>query len=434
MSLSLEELKGQLKGHIKQAQAICDRADAAGNRDFTTAERAEVMEHLDLAKQLRVEIKTAPTSYAAGIAGMKSAWDAQHGAGSFDATIGGGSWQAGDGSGPIYHSSDGRPLVGRGQGIWGKAFAADLQKRAGFGTKDLLTPTGAVGVPGVISTLRTLSDVDRAESFLQLIPSDTAGATDAVSYLKETVRTHNAEAVAAGRPKPTSIYTLVKVDDHMRTVAHLSEPISRQWLSDVGLLQSYIDGALREGLLLELERLAISGDTAIVDEWEGFLNTAGHQNVSFDTDPLRTCRKAITALEVIPISTLGAGFIFHPADWETLELSQDLQDRYQLVNGQVGPPIDRASRRLWGLRVATSLGITQGVGLLVDFQGSTRQWPREQTRVDWSESFHMDPDAYDATGSSGFQRNLVMFRAEARHLIAALRPAGIVEIDMTSGS
>ena len=84
--------------------------------------------------------------------------------------------------------------------------------------------------------------------------------TDAFGYLREVRRTHNAAPVAAKGVKPTSYYELEKIEDRARVVAHLSEPIPRQYLdlADSGALGRYLDAVLREGLQEGIEYQVLS--------------------------------------------------------------------------------------------------------------------------------------------------------------------------------
>lgn len=311
-------------------------------------------------------------------------------------------------------------------GPWADAFVKGLERG---GQKALMSPSGAVSVPGMIDSLTPVSD--KVETILQLIPWRPLTATDAFSYLQETVRQHNAAPVATGEKKPTSVYTVERVDDRVRTIAHLTEAIPRSYLADIGLLRDYIRMVLREGYELELEYQIIQGD-GTGENFTGMLNTAGIQVVTYAVDVLSTCRRAITALEVQPIRP-GA-FVIHPEDWETFELQTEDTGGYLMSDGTRVVPVDRAKRQLWGYPVALSLGIPEGTGILADWAGSTKAWEREEVRVDWSEAFHVPATVYDADATSGFERNEIKFRAEGRAGFGVLRPAGIVEIELEAGS
>lgn len=395
---SLLELKRKLRDNLVASKRLADRAEAE-KRDFTPQERDTVNGLLDDAAALKGKIAEAE-----GDAALRKQIE------ELEAGLGG------------TYRGDGSP--GPKAGAWGAAFTKAMGAYRPMGAKDLISPSGSVAVPSMSRTIAPLGE--RVQTILQLIPRENLGGTDGYSFLRETVRAHNAAPVAAGGTKPTSVYTVERIDDRVRTIAHLSEPIPRQYLSDITLLRQYVDGALREGLQLALEEQIIAGD-GLEENLAGMLETEGIQSQAWDTDPLTTARKAITLLEVVPI-TPGA-FVLHPSDWEAFELLQTEDGAFRLVDGgERRVPVDRARRRLWGLPVALSTGMPEGTGLLVDFAGSTKYWEREGARIDWSEN------VVDAEGVSDFVKNLIRFRAEGRWGFAVLRPAGVVELDLAAGS
>lgn len=59
-----------------------------------------------------------------------------------------------------------------------------------------------------------------------------ARPTQEYSYLRQTTRTNNAAVVAPNALKPTSVYSVVRVESSLVVIAHLSEPTPRHWLLD----------------------------------------------------------------------------------------------------------------------------------------------------------------------------------------------------------
>ncbi len=193
-------------------------------------------------------------------------------------------------------------------GAWATAFFKAYPQQG----KALITPSGSVGVPSPLSVLAPLGD--RVDTILQLIPTEKTDS-DGFAFLRETTRTHNADTVAAEGTKPTSIYSVEKVEDKVETIAHLSQPIPRSYLADAPLLSRYLDDVLREGVQLALEEQVLAG-TGLDDDLAGILETSGIQTQAYSTDILTTCRKAVTLLEMV-----ATGWrVFHPSDWETIEL------------------------------------------------------------------------------------------------------------------
>lgn len=303
---------------------------------------------------------------------------------------------------------------------WGASFVKNVEST--YGTKSLV-PSGSVVVPSLTAGITRYAD--RPRSILQLVPSTRLEGTDQYSFLRETVRTNNAAVVAVGALKPTSVYSVARVDDSVTTIAHLSEPIPRQTLADADLLRAYVEGSLREGVELELEDEILNGSGSGA-HLEGIATVSGTQTQAFSSTMIDTFRKAVTKLETSHIDLSGAAFVLAPADWEFVELSKSSDGEY-LVGDQT--PVDRSQRRLWGVQVVTSTAVTAGGAYLVDFRGSTQLWERESVRVDWSENTY-DPDGISAgVGASDFQRNMIRFRAEGRWGFAVTRPLGVVEID-----
>lgn len=54
--------------------------------------------------------------------------------------------------------------------------------------------------------------------------------------------------VAAGALKPTSIYSVTRIESSLEVVAHLSEGIPRHWLIDNVAFETFLDNELRYGL------------------------------------------------------------------------------------------------------------------------------------------------------------------------------------------
>src|SRR5215207_9197263 len=124
----------------------------------------------------------------------------------------------------------GSPAVGKGfrAGHWSDPVAKAVQ-----GDLKSLT-TGNVTVPAISSGLVGMGD--RALRILDLMPVDTLAGTDSFGFLRETKRDHKAKETAPGTLKPTSSYGVELEEDKTVTIAHLSEPIANQILSDVALL------------------------------------------------------------------------------------------------------------------------------------------------------------------------------------------------------
>ncbi|MFJ9440339.1 HK97 family phage prohead protease [Kitasatospora sp. NPDC101235] len=324
-------------------------------------------------------------------------------------------------------SKEGQHLDPRVKAAGGSTWAATVIKRSTdqFGQFKGLLAAGTVPVTVPLDPEPVRADVP-VLSVRQLIPL-ASNTGPRFSYLRQTVRTNNAAVVAPGAKKPTSTYTLARVDDRVRTIAHLSEPINKFDLEDAPALRQFLDQEMRLGLELGLESEIVNGD-GTGEHMTGISNVSGSQVQAFDTDILRTARKAVTKLEKVG-HLVGAGWLMHPDDWEAFELLQDNEARFYY--GGPGNAVNPASRRLWGAPVVTSLSATVGTTHLVDWQAATRLHVLEDGTLDWSENMY-DKDALGTgVGASDFERNMIRFRFEGRFGLEILRPSAIVEVDLT---
>ena len=64
------------------------------------------------------------------------------------------------------------------------------------------------------------------------------------AFLRQTARTNNAAVVAEGATKPTSVYSVIRVEQSLAVVAHLSEGIPRYWLLDTTSLETFKKASL----------------------------------------------------------------------------------------------------------------------------------------------------------------------------------------------
>ena len=248
--------------------------------------------------------------------------------------------------------------------------------------------------------------------------------SDTVEFVRENTKTNNAAVVpeASGTAggaggsdvvgnKPESSFSLEKVTTTVKTVAHWI-PATKKVLSDAGQVRTLIDNFLRSGLTEEFEDQVING-SGTGDDFAGISNTSGVQSQSFDTDLLRTARKARTKVKTVG-RAVPTAYLLHPNDWEAFDLLKDDQGRYYF-----GGPSELGQPRLWGLPVIESEAVTEGVGYVGDFRKAV-VWDREQTTIQVSDS-HED----------FFVRNLVAILAEMRAAFGVIRPAALVEIDLT---
>jgi hypothetical protein len=125
-----------------------------------------------------------------------------------------------------------------------------------------------------------------AQSLTDVLPTK-QHATSEYSYLRQTVRTNNAAVVAEGATKPTSVYSVTRIEQSLVVVAHLSEGIPRYWLLDNSALEMFVDNELQYGLQVAVEAKVLADVNG----------TSGIQTQSYATSVLTTLRKGLTKLE-----------------------------------------------------------------------------------------------------------------------------------------
>ncbi len=189
--------------------------------------------------------------------------------------------------------------------------AANLARSIRPDGQKSLAPSGSA-VVGQEFTADPVALGKPALSLLDVIPVVTH-STPEISYLRQTTRTNNAAVVAAGALKPTSVYTVTRIENSLQVIAHLSEGIPRHWLLDNSSLEQFLAGELEFGLQTAVEAKVLTDVNA----------TSGIQTQAYATSVLATLRKGITKLEQAGYT--ASAFVLTPADWEGVELALSSQ-------------------------------------------------------------------------------------------------------------
>ena len=296
--------------------------------------------------------------------------------------------------------------AGRRLGLTGKAATAMAGKAArammpdSFGAK-ALAPSGAT-VIGQEFAADPIALGQPATGLLDVLPVVTHNAPE-FAYLRQSTRTNNAAVVADGALKPTSVYSVTRVEDVLDVVAHLTEAIPQYWLSDNGSLQTFLANELSYGLRLAVEAVAVAAIGA----------TSGVQAQAYATDLLTTTRTAITKVETLGF--VPSAFVIRPEDWQTIELSRaDTSGVFDMSSA----PVDRAAQRLWGVPVAISTAPAAGVAYLLSQDSIALDTDTLGVKIEWSSAVADD-----------FARNQVRARVEGRYAAGVRRPLGVVTID-----
>ncbi|MCZ0708744.1 phage major capsid protein [Microbacterium paraoxydans] len=83
------------------------------------------------------------------------------------------------------------------------------------------------------------------------------------TYVRQTVRTNNADVVPAGSLKPTSVFTVEEVEGSLDVVAHMSEYVGTYLLKDNEALEGFLTAELRAGIFAKVAELAVAEFAAV---------------------------------------------------------------------------------------------------------------------------------------------------------------------------
>ena len=212
--------------------------------------------------------------------------------------------------------------------------------------------------------------------------------------------------------KPESGLALEIITDHVRTIAHWI-PTTTKALLDAAQIESLINTFLLYGLKEKSENMVVNGD-GTGDQFLGILNTPNTQAQPFDTDMLRTLRKARTKVKS-PGRVDPTAYLMNPADWEEIDLMRDNEQRYYF-----GGPTAIGNPRVWGLPVIESEAVPQGIAICAAWRFAVL-YDRMQGSISASNS-HAD----------FFVRNMVALLAECMEGFGIHYTKAFVEIDLTA--
>ena len=237
---------------------------------------------------------------------------------------------------------------------------------------------------------------------LPVIPHDSAE----FAYMRQTTRTNNAAVVPEYAVKPTSVYTVTRVESKLDVVAHLSEPVPRFWFIDNVALQGFLSNELDYGLRIAVEAKVLADINA----------TSGTQTQACATISPATLRKSLTKLET---AGYDPGFILlAPVDWEGVELALANQNAIDYQ----GIPYDAASRRLFGTPVVVSVTQAAGVSHTIARDAVVLDTDSRGIGVQWSEN----------AGADTFAKNLIVARCEGRFATSVYASLGVVVGDLAA--
>lgn len=371
-------LKEQLIALQKAMQTIVDGAKSA-NRDLTDSEITDLEAKAAEALELKGKIERSEKGAAIleSIGGMQS-----------------------EGAGGSFLALTGRGSKGAAQGVVSRITQT-------HGAKAFLTPGTEVFATPLTST-SPLELQQIPTSILEVLKSVQRG-TPKWDYLRQTAFNNQAAIVAPGDTKPTSTVTIGKAEGSLSVFAHLTEPVDKYLLEDNDALASFISNQMLYGLARKLETEVLSG-AGTAGHLMGMLNASGVQIQAAGPDKVTTLRLAATQLEVLGYST--DVYIVNPLDWAAIETARATSGSFDL-----GGPIDRAQRKVWGTQVITSTGVPAGTALALDLDAVSVDRDTRGVQVEWDRS-------------QGFATNEVIARVEGRFGLSIYRPDAIIKITL----
>lgn len=315
----------------------------------------------------------------------------------------------------IYGMDGAVPFPGAGAPVaggysWGQSFIDSRLQSAG-GRSNFQAAVLSPGSTAVSVPLRPtpITDPRRARFVYELLGEEDAPG-GLFSYLKQTARDLNAAVVAPGARKPTSTFSLTRVNDSTKVIAHVTEPIDRFVIEDAPLLRQFIDDELRLGVNLALDAVVVA---AILDA-----ATAGE--TTLDLSGIRT---AITSLQLLEMEPTA--ITINPTSWQAVE---DEAVATFAANSNAPAATDALDRRLYGVPVTVTTGIDPGIAVVGAFRESAQLFVTGGVRIDVSDAA---PQEIEGEWVSGFQTNTLMFRGERRAEVAVSRPTGFVVVGPT---
>lgn len=233
--------------------------------------------------------------------------------------------------------------------------------------------------------------------------------TNTFSYLRQTERDNQATVVADGAVKPTSKFTLEEIEDRVRVVAHLSEPIPMRAFNDSPDLGEFLETEMRAGVLDALEAEVLTG-SGTGEHIQGLVNVSSIVQQDWTTDLPTTLRKSRTRLRMV--NEVPTAWVVHPEQTEAIDLLREGADGMFLAGTWTENIVGR-------LPVVESVAVDPDVAILAD-------WSLLELVI--REDGRLDVDA----GGELFKTNQVILRLEGRYGSAVRRTTAFCVVDLAA--
>ncbi|MGC9539517.1 phage major capsid protein [Streptomyces sp. UG1] len=301
----------------------------------------------------------------------------------------------------------GSSITAAGVRDWAESTAKAMTKRADeFGTKALAA--GSFDAPGMVRT-GVFTTPTNPSRLLDLVIDRRQVPSNEFEYLRQTVRTDAAAAVADNAVKPTSTFTVTSIQDRVRVYAHLSEAVPQRIFADHREIERFLSDEMARGVLDALEADIVSGATG-GENVVGILETSGIGSTAFSVSVPQTLRNARTAMEAA--HEQPTAWVLHPDDAEVLDLLSTADGEYIVDSSGYANIFGNIPKVI-------TTSVPSGTALLGDFRQATL-YVRQDITLDVDNSGDL------------FKKNQLIMRGEGRFGWAVNRPAAFREIDLTA--
>lgn len=242
-------------------------------------------------------------------------------------------------------------------------------------------------------------------------------SSNSVEYVRETGFTNNAAPVSENPSgiKPESNIVFEADSAPVATIAHWIHA-SKQILSDVPMLQGYIDGRLRYGLRLKEEMQLLKGSgvglniNGLVTQARAYANPGVTVQAETRVDRLR-----LALLQVELAEAWADGIVLSPLDWAAIELTKTSTNEYLFAN-----PRGLMTPAMWGRNVVPTPAMDANEFLVGAFAGGIAAEGHEREDISVTIATQDDRD---------FVKNMVKILAEERLALTVYRPEAFVTGD-----
>jgi HK97 family phage prohead protease/HK97 family phage major capsid protein len=385
----------QLEATLKQIHSIQTKA-ADEHRETTASENRSIVELGAKADTLRGQISVA--GQAADV--LRKQFPSTD-SNSFD-------WESNKASSTPTQLAKGFMNFGE----YGKSIPKSLREYAATYHSKALLPTGQtlVQVP-IVNSLPIAGD-QGAEIPPRLVNHLITVTRPASVYdvLTETTPATPgaASVVADGDEKPVRKLGLSRVEQRLKVVAVLTEPINRYILEDWPNLDAWLGQRLPQFIMDALESEILTGD-GTGEHFTGLAHVTGVQTQAYTTSAFNTVAAGLNQLESIGVAP--SMIVLSAADWLAIETATNSQN-----NGYLTNYIDAAARTLFGVQIVVAPSLAKGNGWIIG-QNALELSTDGQQRIEWD-------------NTSGFTRNEIQARAEGRYNLDVLKPHALVNLSL----